>query len=73
MTAPRPIYPGKTHFLTRRCSQRMFFLRPRPIVEQAFSYVIAIAAEKYNIDVHSLIVMSNHWHPRFSLKSPHPG
>ncbi len=40
----------------------MFLLRPRPIVEQAFLYVCAIAAEKFNVEVHAIIVMSNHWH-----------
>ncbi len=62
MTPPRPICPGNTHFITRRISQRMFLLRPRPIVEQAFLYVSAIAAEKFNVEVHAIIVMSNHWH-----------
>lgn len=62
MTPPRPICPGNTHFITRRISQRMFLLRPRPIVEQAFVYVCAIAAEKFNIDIHAVIVLSNHWH-----------
>ncbi|MBL4636832.1 MAG: hypothetical protein JKY56_23475 [Kofleriaceae bacterium] len=62
MTPPRPICPGNTHFISRRISQRMFLMRPRPIVEQAFLYVSAIAAEKFNVEVHAMIVMSNHWH-----------
>ena len=62
MTLPRPICPGKTHFVTRRCSQRMFMLKPRPLVEQAFFYVSAIAAKRFNIEVHAMIVLSNHWH-----------
>ncbi len=62
MTLPRPICPGKTHFVTRRCTQRMFMLKPRPLVEQAFLYVSAIAAERFDIEVHAMIVLSNHWH-----------
>ena len=62
MTQARCIEAGDTHFITRRCTQRMFLLRPRPIVEQAFLYVSAIAAEKLNIKIHAIIVLSNHWH-----------
>lgn len=40
----------------------MFLLRPRPIVEQAFIYVCAIAAEKFSVEVHAVVVLSNHWH-----------
>src|SRR5690606_14564919 len=28
MTAPRPVYPGRLLFITRRCTQRQFLLRP---------------------------------------------
>ncbi len=44
----------------------MFLLKPRPIVEQAFLYVCAVAAEKYNVQIHATIVMSNHWHALLS-------
>lgn len=62
MTVARPIHAGDTHFISRRVTQRMFLLRPRPIVEQAFLYVAAIAAKHYDIELHAMIVMSNHWH-----------
>ncbi|MCO5168645.1 MAG: hypothetical protein M9894_20075 [Planctomycetes bacterium] len=48
--------------MTRRCFGRMFLLRPSPQVEAVFSYCLALAAEKYGIQVHALIVLSNHWH-----------
>ena len=62
MTLARPIIPGATHFITRWCTQRTFFLRPRSIVHQAFEYVLAIAAERFRIELHAFVVLSNHWH-----------
>jgi len=49
--------------LTRRCSERRFFLRPSKQVNQAYVYCFAVAALEYQIDVYWLSVMSNHHHP----------
>ena len=63
MTAPRPVVPGRAYMLTRRCSERRFFLRPSKDTNQAYVYCFAVAAARYGIDVYWLSVMSNHDHP----------
>jgi REP element-mobilizing transposase RayT len=62
MTAPRQVLPGKTHLVTRRCSERRFFLRPCDITSGIFLYVLALAADRYGIQVHAVCVLSNHYH-----------
>jgi putative transposase len=48
--------------ITRRCSERRFFLRPDPETNNAFIYCLAIAAEKYGVKVIFTATMSNHHH-----------
>jgi len=48
--------------VTRRCSERRFFLRPSAIVNQIFTYCIAYAAEQTGVLLHAWAVMSNHYH-----------
>jgi putative transposase len=48
--------------VTRRCSERRFFLRPSRIVNELFLYILAIAARRYGILVHAFCVLSNHCH-----------
>ncbi len=62
MTAPRQILPGKTYLITRRCTQRQFLLRPSAEVNAIFSYVLALAAQRYGVLVHVVCVLSNHFH-----------
>jgi putative transposase len=62
MTAPRPIHPGTTYMITRRCSERRFFLKPGPIVNAIFQYVLALASARYGIAIHAYCVLSNHVH-----------
>jgi len=62
MTAPRRILPGTTYLVTRRCSQRLFLLRPSPTTTAIFRYVLAVAARRFGIRVHAFCVLSNHWH-----------
>jgi len=38
MSRPRQIIPGQTVFVTRRCSQRQFLLKPGKTVNQVFLY-----------------------------------
>ena len=63
MTAPRQVVPGRAYMLTRRCSERRFFLRPSKETNNAYVYCFAVAAERYHIDVYWLSVLSNHEHP----------
>ncbi len=62
MTAPRCILPGRTYLLTRRCSERRFFLRPSKKLNELFLYCLAYAAREKRMRVHAFCVMSNHYH-----------
>jgi REP element-mobilizing transposase RayT len=62
MSNSRPTYPGTTYLVTRRCSERRFFLQPDALVFQVFAFLVAVAADKFNIQVHAVCVMGNHWH-----------
>ena len=69
MTLPRQFLPNTTYFITRRTTQREFLLKPTKQTTQIFLYCIAIAAEKTGIRLHSVCVMSNHYHA--CLSDPH--
>ena len=58
----RPILPGSTYLVSRRCTQRQFLLTPTAKTIGIFGYCLAVAAKRYGILVHSVCVMSNHWH-----------
>jgi putative transposase len=62
MTAPRQVLAGTTYLLTRRCSQRQFLLRPSKATNQTFGYLLAVAARRFDIQIHACCVMSNHVH-----------
>jgi putative transposase len=62
VTAPRQVLPGTTYLVTRRCSERRLFLRPSPVADGIFLYVLAVAAHRYRILVHAFCVLSNHYH-----------
>jgi len=59
---PRPVIPGRVYMFTRRCSERRFFLRPDPLVTNAFWYCLGWAAEKHGMVLHAAVAMSNHVH-----------
>jgi putative transposase len=62
MTMPRQILPNKTYIISRRCTQRQFLLKPSPLLNAVFLYCLAVAAEKYQVLVHCIDVLSNHYH-----------
>ena len=62
MTQPRQIIPGSTYFITRRCTQRCFLLKPKALTNQIFLYCIAVAAQETGVIINAVCVMSNHWH-----------
>jgi REP element-mobilizing transposase RayT len=62
MTAPRQILPGATYLLTRRCACRLLLLRPSPLTNAIFHFVLADAARRFGIEIHAYCVLSNHWH-----------
>ncbi|WP_242392100.1 hypothetical protein [Anaeromyxobacter oryzisoli] len=59
MTLPRQVLEGATYLVTRRCSERRFFLRPSKDTDAIFRYVLAVAANRYGIQVHAYCVLSN--------------
>jgi putative transposase len=69
MTAPRRVIPGRFLFITRRCTQRQFLLRPDRRTNQAFLYCLAEAAARFDIQVVLSQMMSNHEHTL--LYDPH--
>ena len=66
MTAPRCVIAGAVYMLTRRCSERRFFLRPSKAVNDIVRYVLAVAAQRYGIVLHAFCVLSNHLHCSFT-------
>jgi putative transposase len=62
MTKPRRVLPGICYLITRRCSERRFFLRPDSHVTHIFEYLLAALSERYSIKIHAYVVMSNHYH-----------
>jgi len=62
MSAPRCVLPGVTYLVTRRCSERRFFLRPAPEVNCIIRYCLALAASRHDIALHAYAVLSNHYH-----------
>jgi len=62
MTAPRQVLPGSSYLITRRSAQRQLLLKPSPVVNALFRFVLAVAAARYGILVHAYCVMSNHFH-----------
>ena len=62
MSLPRAVVPGRCYMITRRCSERRFFLRPDPQTNNAFLYCLALAANVYRVQVMFTATMSNHHH-----------
>jgi putative transposase len=62
MTRPRRHIPGQVVMLTRRCFERRFFLRPDDYMNAVAGYEFARAAVRNDLDVHAVMVMSNHPH-----------
>ncbi len=54
--------PGTCYLVTRRCSERRFFLRPSRTTNGILLYVLAVAAQRYHVLVHAFCVLSNHVH-----------
>lgn len=59
---PRPVLKNKTYLVTRRCSDRRFFLRPSKTTNHVVTYLLGLAASRYKIQFHAWIAMSNHIH-----------
>jgi putative transposase len=62
MTLPRQVLPGCDYMITRRCSERRFFLRPDDATNSAFLYCLGLAARRANVEITFSVAMSNHHH-----------
>ncbi len=62
MTLPREVVPGRDYMITRRCSERRFFLRPDAATNNAFIYCLALAAKHAGVEVNFSVAMANHHH-----------
>jgi REP element-mobilizing transposase RayT len=62
MSLPRQVLPGSDYMITRRCSERRFFLRPDRDTNNAFVYCLGLAAKRANVQVLFVVAMSNHYH-----------
>src|SRR6185503_6749598 len=62
MTLSRDVLPGRSYMLTRRCTQRQFLMRPDPETNNAFIYCLAVAAQRFSIEVNYTLAESNHHH-----------
>jgi putative transposase len=62
MSIARQVVPGCTYLITRRTQGRTFLLRPDRRVEKFYLYCLAVYAEHYGIQVHLVVLMSNHEH-----------
>ena len=62
MTLPRQVVPGRDYMITRRCSERRFFLRPDDDTNNAFIYCLALAAKRAKVQITFSVAMSNHHH-----------
>lgn len=54
--------PGRILFITRRCTQRQYLLRPDPVTNNAFTYLIGEAAQRFGMHVVLPQMQSNHHH-----------
>ena len=59
---PRQILKGQFYLLSRRCTQRLFLLRPDDATTNAFLYCLAIAARRFQIEILLTLAESNHHH-----------
>ena len=59
---PREIVPERFYLLTRRCTQRLFLLRPDAETNNNFLYMLAESAARFGIDVLGSCVEDNHHH-----------
>ena len=62
MSLPREVLPGCTYMITRRCSERRFLLRPDHETNNAFLYCLAVAAQRFGIQVIFTYAAANHHH-----------
>src|SRR5688500_6087909 len=71
MSKARPVYRGTVLFTTRRVHKRQLLLRPSNEVNAVITYIIAVVASRYGIELHALCVMGYHIHFVFTASYGH--
>ena len=61
-TPPRLIRPNATYLVTRRVEGRRFLLRPDQAFNRLFLYVLTHRLNRHGIELHAVVVMSDHYH-----------
>jgi REP element-mobilizing transposase RayT len=62
VSLPRQVLAGSTYLVTRRCSERRFFLRPSKLTNDLLLYCLAVAAQRTGVLVHAFCALSDHYH-----------
>jgi hypothetical protein len=62
MTLARPVFEDRYIFITRRCTQRQFLLRPDEETNNAFTYLLGEAAQRFGLVIILSQMISNHHH-----------
>ena len=68
----RPVHPGSSYKITKRCLERRLFLAPGRDPEKLLNFIgycLAHAANMYGVEIHAAVVMSNHYH--IDVTDPH--
>jgi len=68
----RPIVPGRSYKVTKRCNERRMYLTPgeKPeVIAGLVGYCLAYCARRYGMQIHAAVFMSNHYH--IDLTDPH--
>ncbi len=55
MTRPRQVLPDQFVFVTRRCLERRFFLRPDEAVVQTIEYLLAVGLQAFGVRLVALV------------------
>lgn len=63
-TPPRELLPRQTRLVTRRTSERRFFLAPKDkVTQQIFLYVLGLCLKRRRgFELHAFCAMANHYH-----------
>lgn len=61
-TKPRQILPGRTWFITGRAVARQHRFVPKKKVVETIWYCLAAVSQKYDVQLHGFVWMSNHYH-----------
>jgi hypothetical protein len=62
MSLPRPVIPGDVVHIQRRTREGSYFLRPCALTNALVMFVLAFAAAVTGVELHAVVVMSNHIH-----------